>query len=120
MVMRGTARKSAPKVDRATNQVDDLMQFYSEAYTEVYPRGKSGAWFDSEPRLIIYQSKHAARVLDNALGQYRTGRVPRQARGGGFGQCEVSRRVNPLYQGKHAARVLDNDLSLHRTGRVPK
>ena len=64
--MRGTARKSAPKVDRATNQVDDLMQFYSEAYTEVYPRGKSCAWFDSEPRLIIHQSKHAAVVLVNA------------------------------------------------------
>ena len=64
--MRGTARKSAPKVDRATNQVDDLMQFYSEAYTEVYPRGKSGAWFDSEPRLIIHQGKHAAAVLGNA------------------------------------------------------
>lgn len=64
--MRGTARKSAPKDDRATNQVDDLMQFYSEAYTEVYPRGKSGTWFGSESRLIIHQSKHAAAVLGNA------------------------------------------------------
>jgi len=110
------------------------------------PRQARGGGFgqcEVSPRVNpMYQSKHAAAVLDNAKSHPasipctkastrqwfwlmrsltpRQSHVPRQARGGGFGQCEVSRRVNPLYQGKHAARVLDNDLSLHRTGRVPK
>jgi len=47
------------------------------------------------------------------------GHVPKQARGGRFGQCEASRRVNPMHHSKVKAKALGNDEKGNRGGCLP-
>ena len=64
---------------------------------------------------VHIKSKLAEKGLDDAEGVHRDGRVPKQARGGGFGSCEASRRVNPMHHGKVKAKTLDNDEGRNRS-----
>jgi len=54
----------------------------------------------------MYQSKPAATGLEDAEGKRRAGRVPKQARGGEFGQCKFfAATIQLLINKKYEMRV---------------